>query len=405
MMNREHFLSIIDQIIYYGLFFFAFFSPLSISFTQIAGGIIALCFIIKILVGEDTYLNKSPLDKPILFFLAISILSMVYHLQMTIFKKEIGNLLLAGIYFIFIYNLSNIKDMRKIINLLFLVSFVASLYGIFQHATHIDFLRNKGWGGELYRAHGFFSLHITFGEYLAAVTSLIFGISIFSENRKQKIILFFMGIIMLGGVMASLSRGSWIGIFISIIFIGILRGWKHLAILLTCVIISFAIFSIIDYTVLERAKSIFDIEKNGSNLERITYWKTGLKIIKSYPILGIGTQDSKKIYFKYKNPEDIGPRFWHFHNNFLQIAVTRGLIVLVFFIWIIAKFFYSGIRAFRLTRNNEIKGILTGGMGAGVSFFVSGLTEYNWGDSEVMMLLWMIIAVTMRCTDVSNERK
>lgn len=36
---------------------------------------------------------------------------------------------------------------------------------------------------------------------------------------------------------------------------------------------------------------------------------------------------------------------------------------------------------------------MIGALGAAAGFFVSGLTEYNWRDSEVVMVLWALMAL------------
>ena len=41
------------------------------------------------------------------------------------------------------------------------------------------------------------------------------------------------------------------------------------------------------------------------------------------------------------------------------------------------------------------RGILVGALGGLVGFFTSGVVHYNWGDSEVVMVLYMIMGLAL----------
>jgi hypothetical protein len=41
------------------------------------------------------------------------------------------------------------------------------------------------------------------------------------------------------------------------------------------------------------------------------------------------------------------------------------------------------------------RGILVGALGGLAGFFTSGIVHYNWGDSEVVMVLYFIMGLTL----------
>ena len=78
----------------------------------------------------------------------------------------------------------------------------------------------------------------------------------------------------------------------------------------------------------------------------------------------------------------------HLHNVPMQIAAERGLLALAAWLW----FVVAACRAVSAvgTRATEPGGR---GLGAMAAMLAAGLTEYNFGDSEFLMLLLVMITL------------
>jgi uncharacterized membrane protein (UPF0136 family) len=50
------------------------------------------------------------------------------------------------------------------------------------------------------------------------------------------------------------------------------------------------------------------------------------------------------------------------------------------------------------------RGILLGALGGLAGFFTSGLVHYNWGDSEVVMVFFMIAGLSFAIARYVSER-
>jgi O-antigen ligase len=87
----------------------------------------------------------------------------------------------------------------------------------------------------------------------------------------------------------------------------------------------------------------------------------------------------------------------HMHSNILQLALERGVPALI--LWLAFLFIYARIlwQSVRHGPNLEWidRGILLGALGGLIGFFTSGLVHYNWGDSEVVMVLYMIMGLAL----------
>jgi len=87
----------------------------------------------------------------------------------------------------------------------------------------------------------------------------------------------------------------------------------------------------------------------------------------------------------------------HMHSNLLQIELERGVPTLV--LWLTFLFIYGRTLWRSLGGGANLqwidRGVLLGAFGGLGGFFTSGLVHYNWGDSEVVMVFFMIIGVAL----------
>ena len=107
----------------------------------------------------------------------------------------------------------------------------------------------------------------------------------------------------------------------------------------------------------------------------------------------------------------------HMHSNLLQLALERGVPVLV--VWLALLGLYARLlwRLTRELRNESVsnaashgpagnkrsvdlgpwidRGIILGALGGLAGFFASGLVHYNWGDSEVVMIFYFMMGLSL----------
>ena len=80
----------------------------------------------------------------------------------------------------------------------------------------------------------------------------------------------------------------------------------------------------------------------------------------------------------------------HLHNVPMQIAAERGLLALGAWLWFVVAAFAGLFQMVRKGRNKSLAAAALGGMAA---MLAAGLTEYNFGDSEFLMLLLVMITL------------
>ncbi|HEY0590200.1 MAG TPA: O-antigen ligase family protein, partial [Thermoanaerobaculia bacterium] len=116
------------------------------------------------------------------------------------------------------------------------------------------------------------------------------------------------------------------------------------------------------------------------------------EMIRDHPLFGVGPGNVKEVYPLYR--KDDAPRFTvpHLHSNPVQIWAERGILALVAWILLIALFLREAIR---LRRAGGSRPWLDGGIAAAVALTVAGLFEFNFGDTEVLLTMLDVWALTL----------
>jgi predicted permease len=79
------------------------------------------------------------------------------------------------------------------------------------------------------------------------------------------------------------------------------------------------------------------------------------------------------------------------HSSPVQIAVERGLPALLFWFWWFVRYLRLlrlGLRSEVVNRDPTLAGIYLGTFGGTLGFLASSLVHYNFGDSEVIMVVY-----------------
>ncbi len=132
-----------------------------------------------------------------------------------------------------------------------------------------------------------------------------------------------------------------------------------------------------------------------SSLRRLGYMQAGLRMIPQYPLLGVGIDSHKRHWREWGFPGDY---ITHTHSTPIQIAMDRGLPALICYLWLTVMMFMLTWRAYRLTLfagDGLSSGLMLGSLAGLIGFSLSSLVNYNFGDSEILMLLLFIIGLVI----------
>ncbi len=235
----------------------------------------------------------------------------------------------------------------------------------------------------------YFSYPITNGEMkmLLSMIALPFLISKKTFNIKKKYLLIILLPILLS-LFLTQSRNVYLAVLVSTFIYGIFRNWRFLV----SFILLISIFWIAAPNSLkERSKSIFDLN-HPSNKSRLVMWEVGMEVFKDHPIIGVGDNEITNVYKLYKAPESKGEGS-HFHSNIIMILVTTGLSGFIFYMLFWISLLYYSVRDCRRAIDEFDRTLLWGIILSMISFHISGIFEWNFGDWEVVTLLYYIVSL------------
>jgi O-antigen ligase len=278
------------------------------------------------------------------------------------------------------------------------VGALSALVGITQFGIlHFDRLEN--------RPHGALGHYMTYSGVLmlvacAAVAQLVYrrrGAPLLGGART------WIALVMPALVVAlvfTFTRSAWVG---TVVGVGLMLVWKDRRLLLAAPILIATILLFAPARVTDRVFSIFD-RNDPSNVDRLAMLQSGVEIVRDHPITGVGPDRVKVVYEEYRQPWAINERNPHLHNVPMQIAAERGLPALL--IWLGFIVFLARDLARRVATSRQ-PSLAAGGLAAVAAMLAAGLFEYNFGDSEFLMLFLVLITLPYasdRAPDVADAR-
>jgi O-antigen ligase len=201
-----------------------------------------------------------------------------------------------------------------------------------------------------------------------------------------------------GALLLTVTRASWLACLVSSLLILLLGVRRRAVIVLGLLAIPLILAGLF---VLQQKRNVGFIDQaDQSTTWRQTVWREGFNLLVSKPrhlVIGIGMDSIKRHWRDWKMFDGGRIPLGHMHSNILQIALERGvpaLLLWLAFLFVYARTLWRTLRAAGGLEWIE-RGILLGALGGLAGFFTSGLVHYNWGDSEVVMVLFMIMGLAL----------
>jgi O-antigen ligase len=190
----------------------------------------------------------------------------------------------------------------------------------------------------------------------------------------------------------TLTRNAWLGTGAAIALLFALRNWKLLLALPVAAAIAFIVAP---GQIQARITSIGDTS-DPANRDRLAMLTMGRAMIADHPIFGVGPEMVEVAYPQYRVDWAVNPTNPHLHNVPMQIAAERGLPALAVWLWFIVVAARDLLRLVRA--GGTTRPLAAGGLAAIVAMLVAGFFEYNFGDSEFLMLFLGLITAPFAAT-------
>ncbi len=242
------------------------------------------------------------------------------------------------------------------------------------------------------RARGFFSIYMT----LAGVLTLVLVTALPRLVRGGPSAVWAAPAWLAGLAALGLTyvRGAWLGFAVGVAGCALTfrRRWFVLGALALVV----AAVLVVEPGVRARLLTVGDLADDTAR-DRLAMLDAGLRLVRAHPITGIGPGEVKRLYPAWATEEALRRSTSHLHDTPLQIAVERGLPGLATWIAIWVAFFSRAARTLRRipADDEESRRLVLGPMAAIAAFLVAGLFEYNFGDTEVLLVALSVMALPL----------
>lgn len=341
---------------------------------------------------------RTPLDAPLLVFGFVCAVSTAASLHVRDASDWASLWIVAG-YFVTYWWLEGLPGTVRFVTWWIVAAAVVAAYAILQHFTGIDVYREalgratltrpRAAGDSGYAALGFFRSYLTFGHAMLppfALTAARVG----RGGMGYAI----AGALLTVSIIYSTARGAWLALAamaIVLVLLGQRRRLGRAAFVLVGII---GLLLTANADLRGQARSMLSI--GGVNAGRLAIYAANRDIVHDHPWLGLGFGRYRRASGRYYDAYPAADRRSHAHNNYLQIAAESGLLGLAAFMSIYGVALRRAGAAWSIASDPDRAELLVGAGAAVVGFMVGGLTQYTFGDNEVALAAWVVLALLLR---------
>ena len=390
-----------DLTIEWGLIAILIFTPLawgtvevwSISVVHFITLIMFTSWLFRMNLEGRIGFTRTPLDYPILAFLALAVVSTIFSVYCHDSILELYRI----INYILIYYLvvNNINTREKIRRTAFVIISVGSLLSIIGLIHYLVGLTDRS-------THFLLSTYVNHNHiagYLELAIPLSIGMLLMLKDKGKKMILAYCAIIMVVALVLTMSRGGWAAFLGSLLVIGVLLGkrefyHKRLLTALSFVLVIGFIIAIIGTNPLTKRFATFqDIADDPMGHDfRIRRCLATLEIIKDHPVIGTGIGTFVTAFPRYRLPGLDGLQVYT-HNDYLQVVSEMGVLVLGIIIWLVFGTLRTGFKTFLRTRSTLKQGITLGATAGIVAIVIHSFVDFNLHIPANAILFTVLAAI------------
>ena len=222
------------------------------------------------------------------------------------------------------------------------------------------------------------------------MVALLFNLSLMgSDSWRKKQSLMLVCLVLSGiGVVIHFKRGVWFSAILTICLLALLKKQRKIIFALVLVVVLALCFP----QVREKLRKIVDEAFKKSTGARVALWtEVAPVLIKEHPF-GVGFKGTTHQDLLETTDHYIQPGLDHVHNNLLQVAIETGWLGL--FVWLIWMGKVLWIQFRRVFFKGETQLWMLACFISFLGLMLNGIVEYNFGDTEVMMVMVFIIGIT-----------
>jgi O-antigen ligase len=235
----------------------------------------------------------------------------------------------AALFFLVLNNLHRQESTQIISFTLFGLAVLLSFYGLFQFATKTDLVWNVR-SGYVGRGTGTYICPNHLAGFLEMLAPLAAAYALAGRGKAlTKILVSYAALAMLAGIVATASRGSWVGVGLAMIGLALLlltqRSFRWPAVILLVLLIAGGLAA---SNKTQFFKQRFSRSMNNGKLDldtRFVMWDSAVRMWKDHVWFGVGPGHYDLLFREYRSPA-VQRQAERAHNDYLNTLADWGVI-------------------------------------------------------------------------------
>ena len=250
------------------------------------------------------------------------------------------------------------------------------------------------------RAQGFFGHYTTYSEVLQLLLSIAIGLMLSSPGGwldRWRLLFGVTACLYAVALFLTVTRASWGGAIVSAGVMTLIAARKKTLLLIVPLAVILGAAGVY-YLSQKRNVGVIDTS-DASTTWRTTVWREAIGVLTASPrhmLVGVGMESIKTHWPDWHMFDNGNLPLGHLHSDYLEIAFERGIPTLI--AWLAWMAIYLSM-LWRGLRKDDLcwpeKGLLLGALGGTIGFLTAGTVHYNWGDSEVAELFFMLMGLSL----------
>jgi O-antigen ligase len=349
-------------------------AQLSIAAAQILLAVSAVCWFAGHVIRRER-LEAPSFFWPLVGYAALTLLSAGFSLDPVVSVtdcKQLSLFLLIPI----VYDFARGTRTRLLITVILTIGAISAIVGIVQYA-----ILNYDLGR---RPQGTLSHWMTYSGTLMLVICTAMA-RLLHDTRDRAWAAVVMPALV-AALMLSFTRSAMVGVTAGVGVLLLLRDFRLIGLL---PILAAGVLAVSPAALTDRVYSTFDLNDPTSR-DRIAMLQAGVAIVRDYPFTGVGPDMVRRVYPEYRVAGAVQENNVHLHNVPMQIAAERGIPALLLWCWFVVAALL-GLRPLLERGRNRV--LATTAIAALVAMLTAGMFEYNFGDSEFLMLFLVLVTL------------
>ena len=353
---------------------------------------------------------KTPLGKPIICLLILSLLASLFSLNRSMsFRSMVLLMDYVVIFYLVIHTVRTRSDFRRLLWLIIFIGAFLSLFGLFKKYIGNPF---PWWNygnipenaGHLISTYGNRN-HLT--GYLEMALPLAFALLITGYTGIKRFALVLLSILLAGVLLFAMSRGGWISGFCGLLFMAIVlltsRHFDNKKAILVVMVSSFVliIIGLSSTALVERILSFEHAGETGSFVGRAKVWGGVMEMIRDHPVFGVGPGNFANAVAQYLPPAE--NRHYYAHNDYLQFVSVVGLPLVLCVLWMVICTYKRGFKKLK-NESRLVRGATVGALSGITALLVHSMVDFNLNIPANAILFTVLVALAVSPLPSDNKQ-